>query len=155
MQRRWILANEADSVAIALVALDIGEQVAGTVVGEPIPAGHRVAIHAIAKGAPIIKLGHRIGNASAEIPPGAHVHGHNLAFAGQSERSSIGTDIHPPLPREAVVMGYVRANGRVGTRNYVGVLTSVNCSATVVKRIDPLLESVGLQPGPRLHMLGI
>jgi altronate hydrolase len=222
MQRRWILANEADSVAIALVGLDIGEQVEGVTVSQPIPAGHKFAVQAITKGAPIIKLGHFIGIASAEIAIGTHVHDHNLAFAGQTDRSIVGTDIRPPVPLESSFAGFVRADGRVGTRNFIGVLTSVNCSATVAKRIashftperlaafpnvdgvvafshmsgcgmaktglgidnlrrtiagyashpnfaavllvglgcevnqiDPLLESSGLRPGPRLHILGI
>lgn len=222
MQRRWILANEVDSVAIALVALSIGEPVAGIIVSESIPAGHKVSVQGIAHGAPVVKLGHFIGIASADIAPGTHVHDHNLAFARQSDRSDVGTDIRPPAPREASFDGYVRPDGRVGTRNYFGILTSVNCSATVAKRIalhftperlaafpnvdgvvafshmsgcgmaktgrgidnlrrtiagyashpnfaavllvglgcevnqiDPLLESAGLQPGPRLHILGI
>lgn len=222
MQRRWILANEVDNVGIALVALSIGEQVAGIIVSEPIPAGHKVAVQAITKGAPVIKLGHSIGIASADVAVGTHVHDHNLKFAGQPDRSNVGTEIRPPVPREASFDGYVRGDGRVGTRNYIGVLTSVNCSATVAKRIalhftperlaafpnvdgvvafshmsgcgmaktgrgidnlrrtiagyashpnfaavllvglgcevnqiDPLLASAGLQPGPRLQILGI
>jgi altronate hydrolase len=135
MQKRWILANPVDSVAIALTALDAGEEVAGVALGEPIPAGHKAAIKAVAKGASVIKLGHAIGIASADIAPGSHVHDHNLAFAGEADHSLIGTDIRPPAPREAHFDGYVRADGQVGTRNYIGVLTSVNCSATVARRI--------------------
>ena len=135
MQRRWILADKADSVAVALVALDTGEQVADIIVGEPIPAGHKVAVQTVTKGAPVIKLGHHIGIASADITPGSHVHGHNLAFSEQIGRGVIGCDIRPFARHEATFMGYVRADGCVGTRNFIGVLTSVNCSATVARRI--------------------
>ncbi len=135
MEKRWIIANGADSVAIALVALATGEAVADCVVTEAVPAGHKVCIKAIPKGAPVIKLGHSIGIASKDIAPGSHVHDHVLAFAGGADHSIVGTDIRHPARHQASFDGYVRADGRVGTRNYVGVLTSVNCSATVAKRI--------------------
>lgn len=135
MERRWIIANEADSIAVALTALEVGERVAGTLVTEPIPAGHKIAVRALAKGEPVIKLGHTIGVASADIVAGSHVHEHNLAFAGEANRSAIGSDLLQPTAHDASFMGYVRADGRVGTRNYIGILTSVNCSATVAKRI--------------------
>ncbi len=135
MERRWILANEADSVAIALAALDAGEDVSGVAVRQFIPAGHKVAIRAMARGQPVIKLGHAIGIASADISPGTHVHEHNLAVAGNAEQVVTGTDFRQPARFEACFEGYVRADGRVGTRNHIGILTSVNCSATVAKRI--------------------
>lgn len=135
MERRWILANASDSVAIALTALDAGEEVSGVILAEAIPAGHKVSVRAAAKGEPVIKLGHAIGIASIEIAAGSHVHEHNLTFAGRANHDSIGTDIRQPTRNEASFEGYIRADGRVGTRNYVGVLTSVNCSATVAKRI--------------------
>ena len=86
-------------------------------------------------GEPVIKLGQPIGLASANIGPGAHVHTHNLRFAGQADRDGVGTSIVHPAPISASFEGYVRDDGRVGTRNYVGVLTSVNCSATVARRV--------------------
>ena len=135
MQRRWILASPADSVAIALTSLAADEEVAGIVLLEAIPAGHKAAVRSIASGEAVIKLGHAIGVASTDLAPGTHVHDHNLAFAGEADHSAIGTDIRLPEPREASFHGYVRRNGRVGTRNYIGVLTSVNCSATVARRI--------------------
>lgn len=135
MQRRWILANRADNVAIAIDALEIGDPVADITVKMAIPAGHKVATRPIHLGETVVKLGHAIGVACAEIATGDHVHEYNLAFAGDADRSAIGTDIRPPTPHEASFEGLVRADGRVGTRNYIGVLTSVNCSATVARRI--------------------
>jgi altronate hydrolase len=121
-----MIAHPGDNVGIALEPLSAGED---------IPAGHKFALHEIAAGESVIKLGHPIGIASTDIATGEHVHTHNLSFAGETQRSNIGTDIRQPERHEASFQGYVRADGRVGTRNYIGVLTSVNCSATVAKRI--------------------
>lgn len=135
MQRRWLIAHGADSVGIALTALDAGEAAGGIQLKTAIPAGHKFALRAIGKGDPVLKLGHAIGIASTAIAPGEHVHDHNLAFAGQADRSGIGTFIGQPPQVEASFDGFVRPDGRVGTRNFIGILTSVNCSATVAKRI--------------------
>lgn len=130
-----LLAHPADSAAIALTDLEAGFEVQGVTLTGSVPAGHKFALRPVAKGESIIKLGHAIGIACADIPAGAHVHDHNLIFSGQSDRSSTGTNIRHPAPRDAQFMGYVRNNGRIGTRNFIGILTSVNCSATVAKRI--------------------
>lgn len=130
-----LLAHSGDSVAIALVALEKGREALGVMLCEAIPAGHKFAMRPIASGTPIIKLGHAIGIASADIAAGAHVHDHNLAFSGQADRNIVGTDLRTPAPHYAHFMGYVREGGGIGVRNFIGVLTSVNCSATVAKRI--------------------
>ncbi len=135
MPAAYLVAHPADSVAIALCDLVAGGDADGLTIAEPIPAGHKFARRAIAAGEPVIKLGHAIGEASAPILPGAHVHSHNLVFAGRADRSHGGNDLRVPAALEAQFMGYVREGGRVGTRNFIGVLTSVNCSATVAKRI--------------------
>lgn len=135
MERAWLIADASDSVAIALRARPLGSVVGCIVVRSPIPAGHKVAIKAIAQGQPVIKLGHAIGVASADIAPGDHVHDHNLAFVRQASGHKIGTAIRVPTPRHAQFKGFVRHDRRVGTRNYIGILTTVNCSATVAKRI--------------------
>jgi altronate hydrolase len=132
---RFLIAHANDSVAIALTALECGEEAGGVILVTPIPVGHKFAVRAIASGEPIIKLGHAIGLASAKIASGAHVHDHNLAFAGQADRANIGTELRQTAPQVARFQGIVRADGRVGTRNFIAVLTSVNCSATVAKRI--------------------
>jgi len=102
-----------------------------------IPAGHKVAVHAIAAGQPIRKFNQIIGFATHPIAVGDHVHTHNLA-AGSFERDySIGVEAHRTelLSEPAMFRGIVRADGRVATRNYVGIITTVNCSATVARRI--------------------
>ncbi len=135
MTLRSLKARLEDSVATALVPLSAGEVAEDVVIAEAIPAGHKFAVAPIYQGKPVIKLGHAIGVAGADIAPGAHVHDHNLAFAGGAQRSAIGTDIRQPVLSEARFQGYLRAGGGVGTRNFIGILTSVNCSATVAKRI--------------------
>jgi len=121
MQRRWLIAHDKDDVAIALAA--------------PIAAGHKFALASLTKGSRVVKLGHAIGIASADIAAGERVHSHNLAFAGQADRSSIGAEFVQPPRHGAMFQGFHRADGRVGTRNAIAILTSVNCSTTVVKRI--------------------
>lgn len=135
MGRRWLIAHERDNVGIALTDLAAGEQAGDIHLTDPVPAGHKFARCAIGKGEAVIKLGHAIGLASESIAPGAHVHSHNLGFAGQADRSDIGSQLAIPAPCPASFQGFVRADGRVGTRNHIAILTSVNCSATVAKRI--------------------
>jgi altronate hydrolase len=131
-----IVASARDNVATAIVELLPGDEVSGgVVVGQPVPAGHKVALNTIDAGAPVIKLGQPIGIATCRIAPGEHVHTHNLAFAGQTERTEIGVDLNTPAPAPATFQGYIRADSGIGIRNFIGVLTSVNCSATVARRI--------------------
>ncbi|HEV3382067.1 MAG TPA: altronate dehydratase family protein [Trebonia sp.] len=108
--------------------------------GGPVPRGHKIALRDIANGAPVHKYGQVIGAASAPITAGDHVHTQNLRFAPELQGDST-TDIHagssaPPADGPVPTFdGFVRDDGRVGTRNYIGIVTSVNCSATVAKLI--------------------
>ncbi len=134
--RSHIIASARDNVATAIIELVPGETVdGGAAVTRPVPAGHKVALRTIDAGAAVIKLGQPIGVATRSIAPGEHVHTHNLAFTGRADRTEIGVDIKVPAPAPAQFEGYVRADGRIGTRNFIGILTSVNCSATVARRI--------------------
>lgn len=135
MQRRWLVAHERDNVGIALMPLETGDQPGNVSLTMPVPAGHKFARHAITAGEPVIKLGHAIGLASTNIAPGDHVHSHNLDFAGQADRSDIGSHLVMPAPLDASFQGFVRTDGQVGTRNHIAILTTVNCSATVAKRV--------------------
>jgi altronate hydrolase len=129
-------AHVADSVATALRPLSAGEPLGGGLAAAvDIAAGHKVALHSVAAGQPVIKLGQMIGLASQAIAPGAHVHAHNLAFTSSAVPAMAGSRLVQPAPRSASFMGIVRHDGRVATRNFIAVLTSVNCSATVARRI--------------------
>jgi altronate hydrolase len=102
-----------------------------------ISAGHKLAIRAIAPGEPVRKFNQIIGFASQPIAVGELVHTHNLITHDFERDYSIGSDAHPTalVDTPATFRGIIRPNGRVGTRNYVGIITTVNCSATVARRI--------------------
>jgi altronate hydrolase len=113
-----------------------------------IPSGHKVALRAIAADEPIRKYGQIIGFAGRRIEKGEHVHVHNVAYreferAGESGTALRDTQFLPENQR-ATFQGYRRANGSVGTRNYVGIITSVNCSATAAKLIAAHIENSGV-----------
>jgi altronate hydrolase len=102
-----------------------------------IPPGHKVATRAIRAGSPVRRYNQIIGFASRDIAPGEHVHLHNLAMGAFERDYAFGADVKPTRLVEppATFDGIVRADGRVATRNYIGLLSTVNCSATVVRGI--------------------
>jgi altronate hydrolase len=120
----------------------------GVTVAGLVPPGHKVAARAIARGEAVRRYGQIIGTATRDIAPGEHVHTHNLAFSAFERAHEPGAAVRPtdPVAEPASFMGIVRADGRVATRNYIGVLTSVNCSATAARAIadhfrrDPRLK---------------
>ena len=110
----------------------------GVTVKGMVPPGHKIATKAIAQGAPVRRYNQIIGFASKAIAPGEHVHVNNLAMGDAFERDyAFGVDVRPVVPAnpQATFMGIKRADGRVATRNYIGLLSTVNCSATVCKLI--------------------
>ena len=102
-----------------------------------IPPGHKVAAHAIRKGDPVKRYNQIIGFASKDIAAGEHVHLHNLAMGTFDRDYAFGADVRPTqfVSPAATFKGIVRADGRVATRNYIGILSTVNCSATVARGI--------------------
>ncbi len=123
-----------DGVVIARATLLPGAPVADKVAAvQRIPAGHKVAVRPIAVGEPVRRYGQIIGFASAPIDPGQHVHVHNCAMGDFAKDYAYGADAKPTTPANspAGFMGIRRKDGRVATRNYIGILTSVNCSAHV------------------------
>jgi altronate hydrolase len=110
----------------------------GVVVAGMVPPGHKLATRAIKVGEPVRRYNQVIGVATRDIAPGQHVHTHNLAFSDDFARAhEVGVDARPvePAAAPATFDGIVRDDGRVATRNYIGVLTSVNCSATAARAI--------------------
>lgn len=128
-----------DDIVIACRQLIAGTVLAedGVTVQGLIPAGHKVAVRAIAAGAPVRRYNQVIGFARQDIAPGQHVHTHNLAMGTFARDHAAGADVHATdyATDKATFEGIVRADGRVATRNYIGILTSVNCSATVARAI--------------------
>src|SRR5215470_9035110 len=133
--------NPSDPVVVAMRDIAVGEMVASKVKAvEAIGRGHKVATQPIAAGEPVRKFGQIIGNATKAIQPGQHVHVHNLAFRPSAADHTIGADRRntAPLPEAeaATFQGILRADGSVATRNFIGVLTTVNCSAQVARLIS-------------------
>ena len=136
----FIRLHPADDVVIARAQLMSGASVDGVAVRGLVPPGHKVATRAIQAGQPVRRYNQIIGFASTAIQPGEHVHTHNLNMGpekGNFERDyAIGQDVKPEAQRkQASFMGIKRSDGRVATRNYIGVLSSVNCSATAARAI--------------------
>ena len=138
-----IRLHTTDNVVIALSDLRAGDQPAGLDVAltGPVPRGHKIAAAAIAQGAQVIRYGQIIGQATEAIPAGAHVHSHNLGMGPHSLDYAIGSESRAlPALEPRTFMGYHRPDGTVGTRNYLGILTSVNCSGSVARFIAEAAE---------------
>lgn len=139
-----IRLHPGDGVVIARIPLTPGTEVApGISVGERrIPPGHKVAIRPHAKGEPIKRYGQIIGFATDAIEPGAWVHTHNCEMGDFARDYAWGQDAKPTdyVDVPASFMGIRRADGRVATRNYIGIITSVNCSAHVAELIARQFE---------------
>jgi arabinonate dehydratase len=128
-----------DDVVIARVEIPTGTMVTGEKLraAARIPAGHKLAVRDIAAGQPVKRYDQIIGFATCAIKAGEHVHVHNLGMADFARDYSFCTDRKDTdfITPQATFEGIVRADGRVATRNYIGILTSVNCSATVARMI--------------------
>lgn len=136
---KTIQLDPSDNVAVARERLEVGEALGGGATLEPIPSGHKVALSRIARGEAVRKYAQVIGFAADDIEAGAHVHTHNVEFRNVSGSYEFSTNLRPvamvPDASRDSFMGYRRSNGRVGTRNYIAILTSVNCSATAARMI--------------------
>ncbi|POF89235.1 UxaA family hydrolase [Pseudomonas putida] len=132
-----IRLNPLDNVLIARQALPEGLELDGEAitVRQLIPSGHKVATERLEQGQPLRRYGQIIGFASQTIEPGDHVHVHNVQMGDFSRDYAFGVDTRSLAATEAVFQGIVRGDGRVATRNYIGILTSVNCSATVARAV--------------------
>src|SRR5215470_7781614 len=145
---RTIRLSPEDNVVVAVDQVAAGAVAAGVTARERVPRGHKMAISAIGEGQPVQKYGQTIGFASKPIAPGDWVHEQNVAlrdFARDYKfaEAAKNDEILPPELR-ATFEGYVRPNGRTGTRNYIGILTSVNCSASVAKFIAEEVNRSGI-----------
>lgn len=145
---RSIRLSPEDNVVIAVDQITPGATASGTTASERVPRGHKMAITAIAEGEPVRKYGQIIGFASKPIAPGQWVHEHNVGLHDFARDYRIGEgakndEVLPPELR-ATFEGYVRPNGKTGTRNYIGILTSVNCSATAAKFIADEVNRSGI-----------
>ncbi|MCO5732146.1 UxaA family hydrolase [Rhizobium sp. SSA_523] len=147
--RRILRLNPADNVVVAIADLPAGSTIeSGILARARVPRGHKIAARPIAPGEPIRKFGQIIGFASTAIEPGEWVHEKNVTMGEDFERdyafAADATAVEGLRDGEvpAFFEGFRRADGRAGTRNYIGILSSVNCSATVVDYVaDEIMRS--------------
>jgi altronate hydrolase len=139
-----------DNVAVATRSLgaDQSFQYGGETftLSAPVGMGHKIALAPLKPGDPIRKYGQVIGFASKDIAPGDHVHVHNLAADVFARDHAHGVDCPPPPPpaEPRHFLGYQRADGRVGTRNYLAIISTVNCSASTSKYIAERVRASGM-----------
>ncbi len=146
---RMLRLNAADNVLVAIDLVEKGASAPESITAaDKIMKGHKMAAAAIATGEPVRKFGQIIGFATKDIAKGEWIHEHNTgvheferdyAFAEEARVPDI-----LPIEKQATFMGYRRANGKVGTRNYIGIMTSVNCSATVAGFIAEEVRRSGM-----------
>jgi altronate hydrolase len=150
----YLRLNPADDVVIACRELETGTNLLkeGVVVKERIPAGHKVATRAIALGEPVRRYSQIIGFATQPIAPGYHVHIHNIEVRPFAKDYGFGEAYVPTqyVDKPATFQGIVRADGRVATRNYIGILSTVNCSATVSKHVADAFKGDALEAFPNV-----
>ena len=136
-----IRLHDGDNIVIARTDIGIGVALPaeGITSRSQVTAGHKIARTKITKGAPILKYGVTIGFAAVDIEAGTLIHSHNLEFRETERDYAFARDFKPvqmlPEAERASFMGIVRTNGQVATRNYIGIVSTVNCSATVVHKI--------------------
>ena len=136
-----IRLHAQDNVLVAKSAVALGEVFSDWQLKAraQVPAGHKIASRAIAQGERVLKYNTEIGVATRDIAAGEHVHSHNLALGEFHHDPAFGEDVRPvayvPADQRATFQGIVRPDGRVATRNFIGIVSSVNCSSTVIHRI--------------------
>ncbi len=136
-----IRLHEQDNVLVTRAPLALGQELPefGLRTKAQVAAGHKIAARRIAAGERVRKYNVVIGAATRDIEAGEHVHSHNLALVDEYRDPAFGADVQPvdllPPAQRAQFMGIVRPDGRVATRNFIGLVSSVNCSATAIQRI--------------------
>lgn len=150
-----ILLDPSDHVAVATAPLAPGQIVSlGDVpvtIVDPVPAGHKLAVCEIPNGQAVMKYGQPIGRATAAVAAGQHVHSHNLAD-DHTPIDRVATTSPPPAPppQQGTFQGFVRSDGRVGTRNYVCLVSTVNCSATVCRMVAARFDTRRMRRWPNV-----
>lgn len=147
---RTVKLAPIDNVVMAIDSVEAGQNLENSAikVKGDVPAGHKIATSEIALGAEITKFAQTIGFATRAIHPGDHIHSHNCEFQMIERDYQFGTNLRDTKyvaeTERATFDGFRRADGRCGTRNYIGILTSVNCSATAAKMIANEINNSGI-----------
>jgi altronate hydrolase len=145
---RVVRLNAADNLVVAVDIIEKGASVAGVTARARIAKGHKMAMAAIAPGGAVIKFGQVIGAAKTPVSPGDWLHEHNVGMAEFERDYALGSSVAPvamvKAAERAAFQGFRRSNGKVGTRNYIGILTSVNCSASVARFMTEAVNRSGI-----------
>ncbi len=143
-----------DNVAVARVSLDAGQPLRfgdlEVTLRQPTPAGHKIALRRIEAGETVIRYGEAIGRAARSIEAGEHVHTHNLSFEEVRPEYQFPEQEIPlpePVAEAPTFLGYLREDGRVGTRNYIAVVAASNCAAHAAELIARSFENETLPEG--------
>ncbi|MFM8257694.1 MAG: UxaA family hydrolase [Polynucleobacter sp.] len=145
-----------DNIVVARMDVAIGTPVPSENISirSQVPAGYKIAAKKITAGEPILKYNVIVGFANTDIEPGAMVHSHNTEFREFDRDYAYASEYKAtqflPESQRATFQGIVREDGKVGTRNYIGILSTVNCSATVVKKIAEYFTPERLAPYPNV-----
>jgi altronate hydrolase len=140
-QNPFIRLDPRDNVVVARMPVPAGTPVPaeGVTTQQEVPAGHKIAARLIRQGEAVLKYNTVIGFAPEDIPPGTWMHSHNIAFDAVEKDYAFSRDYHPtdfvPPDQRATFQGIRRADGRVGTRNYLGVFAMGNAGGTAARKI--------------------
>jgi altronate hydrolase len=152
----WIHLHPSDNVCVATRHLEAGLEISvgrqHAKLSGPVKMGHKIALTPIAKGSRVVRYGQTIGFATCDIDPGDWVHTHNMTAGTLSQDYEYATEVPPSLaPIEGrTFQGYRRANGKAATRNYIAIISTVNCSATVSRYIAQRFDSSILKQYPQI-----
>lgn len=149
-QPSFLHLGPTDTVGVALRPLEQGERALGVTLRAPVPVGHKFAVAPMRVGAPVLKYGQVMGVATADIAAGDHVHSHNVGMSDSHAELASTPGAFLPPPRRQSFSGYLRPDGRVGTRNFIGIMASVNCSSTVCNAIADAANHVLLPRFPHI-----
>lgn len=133
----FVQLDPSDNVVTLTKPAEMGAAINGVTTRSLIPRGHKMAIQAIAKGSPVRKYAQVIGYATRDLLPGEHLHVDEVAFRNTDFDYEYSTNLKPVKPAKTpdTFQGFKRDNGKAGTRNYIAIVTSVNCSATAARMI--------------------
>lgn len=154
-----LLLRETDDVAVATRELAGGDTLRHDgrelTVHTTVPRGHKIALRDLPAGTPVHKYGQVIGSTTTGVRAGDHVHAHNLGMTAVDHEYEFGTALTTiaEAAETRTFEGYRRAGGRVGTRNFVGIVTSVNCSASTARMIADQFRGLAMENWP--HVDGV
>lgn len=156
MRSPVIRLDAADNVVVAREDIAAGTLIENEAVAalQDVPMGHKLATRFIARGEPVLKYATPIGFAATDCPSGTWMHSHNVAVDAIQKDYRFGQEYRPadllPEDQRATFMGFARKDGRVGTRNYIGIFITVNCAATVARKIAAYFDEERLSDYPNV-----